>query len=66
MIQQYMKLHFIYEECIIRFYNVICGELLIMHDYIVYIYCVSVDILELFVDTSKYVKTQQVAANKAL
>lgn len=31
-----------------------------------YIYSVSVDILELFVDTSKYVKTQQVAANKVL
>lgn len=66
MIQQYMKLHFIYEEYIIRFYNVLCGELLIMHDYNVYIYSVSVDILELFVDTSKYVKTQQVAANKVL
>lgn len=41
MIQQYMKLHFIYEEYIIRFYNVLCGELLIMHDYNACIYILS-------------------------
>lgn len=34
-----MKFYFIYEEYIIRFYNVLCGELLIMYDYNVYIFC---------------------------